>query len=539
MKNLRTKLFLILAAASFIFPAGCKQPGAGMGNGKTFPLKAESETTIGDLTEVFSPQTIPVEGYALVGELNGKGSSQCPPSIRQYLKQYILKQLSDGSQSVDHLINSHDTAVVLVRGQMPASALRRVHFDLKVVVLPETQTTSLEGGILYGAELKAVGSFGLSVKTLASAQGPIYIDKLVSQPVNPKVGYILNGGTALNTYGIRLELRQPDFAVAGFIRDLLNKRFGGNCVKAVSKGMLRLQVPDKYKRQKDRFIDIVKLMYLRQGLELNKQRIMTLATKLAVSPDKKSSEAALEAIGKESADKLIALLNSSNEEVRLRAGRCLLNMGVEAGFRVLRQIALDATSMYRQEALEALSNGAGRRSAAVLRELLSDSDTDIKLSAYEELRKLDDISISKNIVGNNFLLEEIAATDDKMIYVSRSGQPRIALFGAPVFCRDNIFIQSQDGDITLNAAKGQQYLSVIRRHPQKFSVNLQLRSNFNLSNIIRTLCDKPSPEDASFSGLGVSYADAVAILQKMCNKGVVEAEFQAGPLPKIGLIVKK
>ena len=45
----------------------------------------DSEVTIGSIVQIDSPESILVEGVGLVGGLNGKGSSECPPEIRQYL----------------------------------------------------------------------------------------------------------------------------------------------------------------------------------------------------------------------------------------------------------------------------------------------------------------------------------------------------------------------------------------------------------------------------------------------------------------------
>ena len=85
--------------------------------------------------------------------------------------------------NVDEFINSPNTAVVIVDGIMPAAVTKNEYFDVRVRALPGTQTTSLEDGWLYGAELKATGSFGLTIKVLAEAQGPIFIDTLDRQRI--------------------------------------------------------------------------------------------------------------------------------------------------------------------------------------------------------------------------------------------------------------------------------------------------------------------------------------------------------------------
>lgn len=277
-------------------------------------------------------------------------------------------------------------------------------------------------------------------------------------------------------------------------------------------------------------------MYLNQTPEATKKRISAFIRQLAVSSNKYASEIALEAIGNESIDKLAALLNSSDEQVRLRAARCMLNLGSDLGLDTLREIALNKDSPYRVQALQAITKaGRHKDAAAICRRLLRDADFDIRLAAYEQLRKLDDITIHKKLIGQSFYLEEILPTQYKGIFVTRSGQPRIVLFGAPLYCRDNIFIQSADGSIIINAPAGQKYVSLIRKHPKRPDVVMRLKSSFELSDIIRTLCDEPIKKDhQDRPGLGVSYADMIALLKQMCQKGAVEAQFRAGPLPKLG-----
>jgi len=504
-------------------------------------IKIDPNTTIGSLAEVFSADLVAVEGYGLVGGLNGTGSAECPPQIRAYLEQYILQQLPPSEVDVEKLLSSRDTAVVYLKGLMPEEVSKNRYFDVKVYALPGTQTTSLEGGWLYEAELKSSVSFEVSVKVPASAEGPVFIDTTTDYEPDKKIGYVLAGGKSLEEYKISLSLVKPDYKITNLIRNKLNERFGKDTANAVSPGQIELKVPAIYSEQKQRFISIVKSLYLTETSKLAKQRIADFIRKLAVLEEPDTSEIALEAIGKESLGKLAVLLNSSNEDVRLRAARCMLNMGNDEGLDAIRQIAMDKNSSYRVEALEAITRGTSRNDAAAIsRRLLRDENFNIRLAAYEQLRKLDDISISQKLIASNFFLEQITQTNYKAIFVSRSGEPRIVLFGAPIYCRDNIFIQSTDGNITINAPPDQKYVSIIRKHPKRPNVLIQLKSSFELADIIQTLCEEPLKKgDQEKQGLGVSYAEMIGLLKQMSDKGAVKAEFHVGPLPKIERIVKK
>jgi len=510
----------------------------GLGQKKTKGLVPEADlgTTIGSLVEVVMPEAIRLEGYGLVGGLGQTGSSQCPPQIRAYLKRYILAQLPEGKIDVEKLIDSPDTAVVLVEGILPTVASKNQYFDVRVTALSGTQTTSLENGGLLGAELRTAGSFGIATRAIADAEGPVFIDKISSPGTNKRVGYILAGGRVLDEYGVSLVLHEPGFAVTNNIRNRLIERFGDGIAQAVMPGRIELTVPAKYREQKQRFISIVEATYLTENPEITGERIKTFVRKLAGSPDKEQSEIALEAIGNECLDNLSFLLNVSDTEVRLRAARCMLNLGSVKGLEPLRQIAMDKRSAYRVEALEAITTAARRNDAAAIsRGLLRDDDFQIRLAAYEQLRKLNDAAIAGELIGRNFYLEQIAQSEPEMIFVSRSGQPCIVLFGGPIRCRGNIFVQSDDGNITINAPSGQEYVSIMRKVPTRPDVIAQLTSSYELSDVIRTLCEEPLKQgERGRGGLGVSYADMIAVLKQMCDKGAVKAEFRAGPLPKIG-----
>jgi len=541
MTSILRQAVYALTALILSIVAGCGPRKQAAESGKPLP-QGELGTTIGMLAEVFASDTIPVRGYALVGELNGTGSSECPTPVRVYLEKYILQQLAGTKKvTVEELISSPDTAVVMVEGLIPAAASRDQRFDVRVLALPGTSTTSIEGGWLYGADLYQAQRFTGAIKPLANAEGQVFTDTIDTSNPNKKAGYIIGGGKVLDDYKINLALRRADFKLASDIRNRVNELFGYETAWALSAGQIELRVPAKYTGRKERFIQVVKATFLGETPELTEKRIMTFVQRLAGSQDKAASEIALEAIGNASTGKLTALLNSSNEEVRLRAGRCMLNLGDQRGLETLQKIALDKRSSYRVEAMEAIVGGVKPKVAApIARELIRDDDFAVRLIAYENLKRIDDLSITSARVANAFYLEQISQSGKPAIYVSRSGQPRIVLFGAPIYCRDNLFVQSQDSSITINAPSGQGYVTILCRHPTHPDLVVQLRSTFELGDIIRTLCDEPqSKGEGGQKGLGVSYSAVAALLKQMSDKGAVEAEFHAGALPKIGLNIKK
>jgi flagellar basal body P-ring protein FlgI len=534
MGTLKTKTVLrMLFSLILLASAGCETTAPD----KPIFTKIDSTTTIGNLVEIFTIEGIPIEGYALVGGLLGTGSSQCPQGIRQYLKKYIHSQLPD-EKNVSRFIDSKTTAVVKVEGYLPSAISTDSVFDVKVSALTGTQTTSLKGGSLYGAELWELGKFGITFKPIAQAEGPIYIDMIDKDNPDENTGYVLGGGSGIAQHIVALVLRQPDFKIAAIIRNRINDRFGDAIAHARSSSYIEMTTPPAYAKQKTRFISLIKATYISETAAENQQRIKELIFKMATAQQIYKSEIALEAIGTQSIEKLKALLASDNEEVRFHTARCLLNMGNDQGLDVLREIAHDPASAFRLEALAAVTVSARRNDAATIaRAMLRDPDFNINLAAYESLRSLDDLAVRQYFVADKFIIEEVSQTNQKIVYITRSGRPRIALFGAPMKARKNIFIQSDDGNITINAPPGQNYVQILRKHPTRPNIPpIQLKSSFDISDIIRTLCEKPQGTD--FIGLNASYTDAILILRQMTQKGALDADFKAGPLPKINQFVK-
>ncbi len=520
---------------------GCAEKQSTKANSIELAPATDLGPTIGSFAEVSRPEPVAVEGYGLVGGLPGTGSAYCPPHVRAYLKQYILVQLPHERVSVDELIDSKNTAVVRLEGWVPAAASKDEHFDVRATLIPGSEATSIRSGWLYKAELVARGTFGVDTRPLATVDGSIFINPIGPAQSDAKSGYILGGGRATYDYVIVLRLRRPDFRVASVIRNRLSERYGPNIAKALSPSDIEVRIPLEYRRRKQRFIAMVPATFLEVTPELAPARVNTLIHQLAVSDHKESAEIALEAIGRDSLGKLPVLLDASDAEVRFRAARCMLNLGDDRALPTLRTFATDKGSPYRLDALDAIMVSARRNDAlALAQRLLRDRDVAVVLAAYEHLRQMDAPAVTREIVGRSFLLEQVVQTDWRAIFVSRCGDPRIALFGAPLACHDNVFVESPGGMVVIDSRAGQDYISVIRKHPTRPGVIGPVKSSPGLADLIRTLATEPAPmAQGQLRGLGVCYAEVIALLEQMSAKGAVAAEFWVGPLPKIDVPVKK
>ena len=541
-------IYKILLVAILLFSlAGCNESQKTKKQKKSKEQKTQApqeiklDKSIGDLAEVVAFNPIPVRGIGLVVGLQNTGSSECPPAIRDYLRQYILTQV--GHQKVvnpDAMINSKDTAVVSVEGLIPAGAITQEAFDVRVKALPNTQTTSLAGGRLYTTELKLIGRVEETIaasKTLAFAAGAVYIDNITPVPngdLKPDQlsGFVLGGGKVIQNYQILLALFNPDFRIAAIIRNRINERFGRNVATATSENTIYLSLPENFKYKKARFIELVKSLYITSTAAAEDKQINSLVEKLQTGPEKIKYETGLEAIGKPAASRLLPLLESRDPQTRFTAARCLLNIGDDSALKILREFAQDSASPFRVAAIQAVGDAGQRRDViALMNRTVRDEDFDVRYTAYKYLSKYDDISIVQTAVAKDFYIDQIIQISPKTVYVSRKDEPRIVLFGAPIECEKDIFIESDDGHIIINALPDENRLKVMRKHPVTGELVGPLKTSFRLADVIKTLGDEPKPEnEKQRPGLGVSYSEIVGLLKKMCEKGAVKAQFIPGPL---------
>lgn len=537
---------ILLVTALLFFLTGCTESQKKSKEQKTeAPQEIQLDKSIGDLAEVVAFNPIPVKGIGLVVGLYGTGSSECPPAVRDYLRQYILAQVGQSKTvNPDVMINSRDTAVVLVEGFIPAGAVKQEAFDVSVKTLPNTQTTSLAGGRLYTTELKLVGRFEEAItssKTLALAAGAVYIDNISDPKPDQRAGFVLGGGKAIQSHQILLALFNPNFRAAAVIRNRINERFGRDVATAASESIIYLSLPEKFSYRKERFIELVKALYVTSTAVAEDNQINSLIEKLqteptsanSVEPEKRKYETGLEAIGKPTVSKLLPLLESKDLQTRFSTARCLFNIGDDRALKHLREFAQDTTSPVRLAATEAVGNAGQRRDViALMSRLVRDEDFNIRYAAYKYLQKYDDMSIIQTAIAKDFYIDQVIQLSSKTIYVSRKNEPRIVLFGAPINCEKNIFIESDDGRIIINSLpEDPNRISVMRKHPITGELMGPLKTNFRLADVIKILGGEPAPEDEKKrSGLGTSYSEIVELLKKMCEKGAVKAAFVPGPL---------
>jgi hypothetical protein len=317
------------------------------------------------------------------------------------------------------------------------------------------------------------------------------------------------------------------------IRNRLNERFGPKTARAVSPAEIKIIIPPEYRYQKARFLAMVRSLYLTDDRRTQNKRIKELVNQLKTAANKLYTEIALEAIGRTALDDLAILLDDPDESIRFFAARCMLRIGDNRPPATLGDIIDDRNSRYRIAAVNAIGTHARRDGAiAILSSVLGDENFEVRFAAYEQMVKLDDISVSQTAIAGGFTVDSVLHGGKKIIYVSRSGSAKVIVFGAPIYCEKDIFVETAGGEVVINAVPGKKYVSLMRKHPTRPTLIGPLKSSLNVEDIVKTLCRRATDAKGKTlrPGLGIPYSDMLALLQQMCASGAIKAEFVAGPV---------
>ncbi len=490
--------------------------------------------TVGAMADISLPPEIRLRGVGLVAGLYGTGSAECPPAHRAYLEQEILARLGrNKAVNPRDLIGSTDTAVVMLEANIPPAATKGTIADVKVTALSGTQTTSLEAGSLYTADLKIVAQFDRDMRTsrtLAEAQGPIFIDYLSGTP-DLKNAWVLGGMQTLEDQQLTMTMLKPDYRLAAIVRNEINQRFGADIANAVSPAVMFLKLPREYTDRPARFMELVRGMYISSDAENQRKIIRALAQNLQSDADKNAAETSLEAIGRPVIEEIAPLVSSQNPDIRFYTAKCMLNLGDDRAFGALREFALDGSSPYHYQAIDIIRRSAKRKDSIILMQrLVCENDFQTKFAAYEHLKRLTDTSVSTMVVGDSFIVDRVLSRGKQFIYAKRRGEPVIVLFGVPMNCSKDIYIESDEGDVFINSTEDNEFLDIMRKHPTRDVLIGPLKCRYEVGEIIKKLGSPPiSDKSRGISpGLGLSYGRILPILKKMCLAGVVDAEFIAG-----------
>lgn len=542
-------------------------------NAKVYQGYPALNGTIENFAALAFDSPVLVRGYGLIAGLPRTGSGEMPPEVRAALLNRLVKNgigfLSKGTAQYNpaRILSSRQVAAVLVEGVIPPLATKGTNFDLRVVALPNTQTTDIRNGLLWTVPLRVHIRFGNRSHPMAAGRGPVFCDPILPGgkgllPANAMVrsGTIMAGGIVRHSQPVVLDLYAPSYRIAALIQRVINERYGGFPPVAAAQNdtLITLKIPPEYRSRPAEFVDLVMHLYLRQdvpGFTHSQALVLLKALHDPMAPHRQLS-VALQQLGRTILPLLRQHYHSSDPTVAFYAARAGAMMGDEDAISVLGRVALNEGSTFRLASLQALTHCHDAvRATLYMTKLLASRQVPIRLAAYKALLNMHSGAVYSQSVGGKFYLDIVPAPGRTLIYATQTGVPRIAIIGpVPSLPAGALYI-SQHSALTVNypfaaAAIASRPAAALPASPAA-STNLPVQLIYRdrisgdqtvlatgpaLPNVLIALGQAPNPfapkYDPRTKYIAASYQRIIEMLYTMCQAGQLPATFMLQESPQ-------
>ena len=501
--------------------------------------------TVASETGLVGFDPVVVRGYGIVVGLRDTGSRQMPSDVRAFLTQELAKRGFGSGQpgapkiSPQDLLNSSDTAVVVVEGVIPPGAPKGSKFDVRVTTAPGTSTSSLEGGRLLIADLRPGPLFTGSRQPfpLAEGAGPVVINPFVEpnatqrDSINRTSGRVLDGGLVNKDMPLKLRLMTPSHSRAETIQNTINTLFPREprqkeeTAHGRSAETIDLSVPPSFRKRTGEFAELIRHTPL--NVENPEQTAMAIRRSLLANPGAAGAASwRWQALGKRALPMIQDLYEYPEEQPRFAALNAGSKLDDQLAVPPLMELARKSESLtIRTEAIKLLGRmGTNAEIELGLRELLDDPDVEIRLSAFEALDKRRDPHIIGMEMGRKFVLN-VVPSKYRMIYVSQSGQPRVVVFGEDLAVKVPMTLYSWEGRLIIKADEGDKFLEVFYRERPELPATVD-RVKPDMSSLIGYFARRPTP-DRPETGLNFSYSETISALHELWRLKYIDCDFRA------------
>ena len=536
---------LLLCACGELIEKVPERPKQDRLNATNFVLDVDPmmRGTVASETAIAGLEPVIVRGYGLVVGLNGTGGRLMPAEVRAMMVQELARRGvgNPGTGfdiSPEQMLNSLDTAVVIVEGVIPPGAIRGNKFDLRVTALPGTDVTNLEGGRLYTTDLRPgpllIGS--RQARVIAQGKGSIFINPFVEpgatskDAVNRLVGRILDGGSVTRDLPLKLKLATSSHSRARTIQTAINSTFPreskqpADTARGEGSDSIELTVPPSFSDKTEEFIQLIRHL----PLDTTATEVTASAIRRALLANPGSAPDAMwrfRALGKRALPVLQDLYAYGEENPRMAAleAGAALDDALAAG--PLIEMAKSGTVSNRIRAINLLGQFGFNPDINIgLRPLLNDSDPDIRLATSDALLKRKDPLVQIMDIDGKFDVV-LVPSERRMIYISQSRRPSITLFGDDIAVNRPLTHSVWSGRLMLKSDEGDDevqvfYLPSEDARPEVLSVSRYLSEFVPFLGHTVTI-EKPIP------GLGLSYGQTIGAIHSLWRDGHIDADFKA------------
>jgi hypothetical protein len=485
-------------------------------------------TTIGEKTQVGNAEPIPVSGVGLVEGLEGTGGDVPADGFRAMLEKDLAQQKE---RHIRDILSSPNNALVLVSGLLPPGARPGDPIDVEVTLPRNSKATSLRGGRLRKCQLynydfakhldpNYTGSSGLLLgHPIAEAQGPVLVGLGGKDDDSQRQGRIWAGGRSRVDQPLTLVMNsdQQYARMTALIADRVNETFqagvqaGNSTAIAYTRDQLAiyLRVPAQYKLNMPRYLRVVRLIPLREGLDGPSKRAeagrpsyrQRLAEDLLDPARTVVAALRLEALGQHSIPALKRGLEAKHPLVRFCAAEALAYLGSPSGVEELAR-AVTEQPLLRPFGLTALASLDEAVCQIKLGELLALAcDDETRYGAFRALYTLDpnNQAVRGEMLNDSYWLHRTAPNTPPLVHVSTTKRAEVVLFGEEAFLKPPFYIMAGEFVIT---AVDRDTRCTLSRFPLRGG-QMRRQCSLRLEEVLRTLAD-----------MGGAFPETVSLLQQ-------------------------
>lgn len=495
-----------------------------------------------DYISVTGNNMIALRGVGLVMGLDGTGGDPPPSHLRkQLLDDMIRRKISNPGR----ILASRNTALVMVTAYLPAMVREGQRFDVRVMLPPNSEATSLKGGWLLETRLAeeqtVAGKGNLKGHEYAIANGAILTalgsgGSTRDAPAMLRRGSIPGGAVSKTERDLEIILRNDFRGIKASkqIENVISERlydynnYGQRIPMAESKTdiMLELKVHPIYRNNFPRYQQMIRSLALRESDVARRLRLEKLSRELLIPEKAATSALQLEAIGRDSIAVLKTALLSDSLEVRFHAAQALAYLRDSSGVEVLKQAALEEPA-FRVYSLAALSVVTDAEGIMALRELLSADELEVRYGAVRALKENNpgDHSLGTQTFDNRFLLHAIDSSGPPAVHVVRYRSPEVVVFGkhqelrlpAVLNVGSRIRVMGKAGSSEVTVTK-----YVLNEDPVRRSCSA------NLIDVVETV-----------AAMGANYPDIVQMMLEAEKQHNLEGELGIDRLPQAGRVFSR
>lgn len=510
------------------------------------------------------------QGFGVVVDLDGTGSSDTPLPVRAYLEREGSKLLPDpkisGEQrlTMTQLLADPNTASVLVQAVIPPGAVKGTRFDVIVTAVPGSSTTSLEGGRLWTTNLSSGFSGAVQgVKPIAQAHGDLFINPFATDNrksleggldwgidlpaptdesgdpvgggavVDRRVARILNGGVLTDDMPLVLQLRTPSFGRARAIIDAINSRFPqepsqtrptADSIAGHSDEQIIVTVPPSRREDTDVFVEtLIHTQIAQGGVE---SRADSLARMVVANPvDAVPTTWIWVAMGKLAINGFSQLYTHPDVIPRLAALNAGARLGDARVIPYLAEVAMQTDHALRVDAITRMSEMPGSaRINLALRELLDDEQLDVRVAAFNGLLRQRDPIVRRMTLDPRQEFEVYSVPSTRpMVYATLQDQPRIVVFGSDTAVADKLLVQSLSDRLQLVRYGPDEPLRA-RYRAKGSTAAVEYEPPTDLVGFVTFLGARSSQYSLDAS-LGLSYGETVRVLYEVSMQSGLNTVF--------------